>query len=297
MGHLSEWLVLVKALRGAGAGQSILDKVALYSCGGECEVDSLSGTAELVDAFSELSVAGNVSCNPPVIDFLHTVHEDLVMGAVSLEDGEEPLGEGLCGGIFVVINSRQPPGFGIDGEGVVVIILAHGGFNHAGVHGGDADIASLGTVSVVGDNKLRILLVDFKTLRFGCGLMALWSRCCQCIKVSDVGGLLLIIPFEVEVLLSGLFVAELGFSKSVFEALSEASGKGGDVQSWVLGMFFEKVESGVWGDGSSGVKDLLDGRQGGGDKVFNLFVDVDDVGFIVGDNQRWGGGRQGRGFV
>jgi hypothetical protein len=86
------------------------------------------------------------------------------MGAVSSEDGEEPLGEGFCGGVLIIINGRRPPGFGIDGEGVAVIILAHGGFNQAGVCGGDSDVASLGAVPVVGDNKLCILLVDFKTL-------------------------------------------------------------------------------------------------------------------------------------
>jgi len=85
----------------------------------------------------------------------------------------------------------------------------------------------------------------------------LWSRCCQCVKASDVGGLLLIIPLKAEILLSGLLVAELGFSESVLEALSEASGEGGNVQSWVLGVSLEKVESGVWGDGLSGVEDLL----------------------------------------
>jgi len=78
--------------------------------------------------------------------------------------------------------------------------------------------------------------------------------------VLDVGGLLLIIPLEVEVLLSGFLVAELGFSKLVFEALLKASGEHSDVQSWVLGVSFEKVESGIWGDGLGGVKDLLDGR-------------------------------------
>jgi hypothetical protein len=61
----------------------------------------------------------------------------------------------------------------------VVVVFAHGSFNHAGVDGGDSDVTSLGTVPVVGDNKLRILLVDFKTLRLGCGLMALWSWCCK----------------------------------------------------------------------------------------------------------------------
>ena len=115
--------------------------------------------------------------------------------------------------------------------------------------------------------------------------------------MSDVGSLLLIIPLEAEVLLSGFLVAELGFGKSVFEALLKASGEYGNVQSWVLGVSFEKVESGVWGDRLGGVKDLLDGRRGGRDRVFDLFVDVDDVGFIVGDDQRWGGGRRGGGFV
>jgi hypothetical protein len=116
--------------------------------------------------------------------------------------------------------------------------------------------------------------------------MALWSRCCQCVKASDVGGLLLIIPFEVEILLSGLLIAELGFGKSVFEALSETSGESGDIQSRVLGVSLEKVESGVGGDSSSGVEDLLDRGRGGGDGVLDLLVDVDDVGFIVWDNQR-----------
>jgi len=107
----------------------------------------------------------------------------------------------------------------------------------------------------------------------------------------------LIIPLEAEVLLSGFLVAELGFSKSVFETLSKASGECSDVQSWVLGVSFKKVESGVWGDRSGSVKDLLDGRRGGGDEIFDLFVDVDDMGFIIGDDQRWGGGRRGGGFV
>jgi len=102
---LGKWLVLVEALRGAGVGQSILDEVALFACGGKQEVDSLSGAAELVDAFSELLVAGNVGCNSPVVDFLHTICEDLVVGAVPSEDDEQPLGEGLCGGVFIIVNS------------------------------------------------------------------------------------------------------------------------------------------------------------------------------------------------
>ena len=176
---MSKRLVLVEALGGAGAGQSVLDEVALFACGGEGEVNSLPGAAELVDAFGELSVAGDVGCNPPVVDFFCAIRKDLVMGAVSLEDGEEPLREGLRRGVFIVVNSQRPPWFGVDGEGVSVIVFAHGSFNHAGVGGGDSDITSLGTIPVVGDNKLRILLVDFKTLGFGCGLMALWSRCCE----------------------------------------------------------------------------------------------------------------------
>ena len=113
----------------------------------------------------------------------------------------------------------------------------------------------------------------------------------------DVGGLLLIIPLEVEVFLSSLLIVELGFSESVFKALSKASGKCSDVQPWVLGMSFEEVEPRVWGDGLGGVEDLLDGRAGGGDEVFDLLVDVDDMCFIVWDDQRRGGGRRGRGFV
>jgi hypothetical protein len=107
----------------------------------------------------------------------------------------------------------------------------------------------------------------------------------------------LIIPLEAEVLLVCLFITKLGFGQMVFEALSEASGKGGDVQSWVLGVSLKEVESGVWGDGSGSVEDLLDGWRRGGDIVFDLFVDVDDLGFIVWDNQRWGGSGRGGGFV
>jgi len=290
-GHLGKRLILVEALRGAGAGQPILDKVALLMCRGEGEVDSLTGAAELVDSFGELLVVGDVGCNPPVVDFFCAICKDLVMGAVSSEDGEEPLGEGLRGGVLVVINRRRPPGLGVDGEGIAVIIFAHGGFNHAGVHGGDADVASLGMVPVVGDNKLHILRIDFKTLGLGCGLVALWSQCCQCVKALDVNGLLLIIPLEAEVLLSGLLVAELGFGELVLKALSEALGEGGDVQSQVLGMSLKKVESGIWGDGSSSVEDLVDRGRGRGDDVFDLHVDVDDVGFIVWDNQRRDRGR------
>ena len=104
VGHLGKQLILVEALRGVGVGQLILDKVALLACRGKGEVDPLLGMAQLVDAFSKLPVAGDVSYDPPVVDFLCTVSEDLVVGAVSLEDEKEPLGEGLCGGILVVVN-------------------------------------------------------------------------------------------------------------------------------------------------------------------------------------------------
>ena len=99
----------------------------------------------------------------------------------------------------------------------------------------------------------------------------------------------MVIPLEVEVLLSGLLVADLGFGEAVFKAFPEASGEGGDVQSWILGMSLEEVKPGVRGDGSGGVEHLLDRRGGGGDVVFNLLVDVDDLSFIVGDDQGWGG--------
>ena len=97
-------------------------------------------------------------------------------------------------------------------------------------------------VSVMGDNKLCILLVDFKTLGLGCRLVALWSRRCQRVKALDVGGLLLIIPLEMEVFLPSLLIAELGLSESVFKALLKASGEHSNVQPWVLGVFFEEVE-------------------------------------------------------
>ena len=99
----------------------------------------------------------------------------------------------------------------------------------------------------------------------------------------------MIIPLEAEVLLSGFFVTDLGFGEAVFKALPEASGEGGDIQSWVLGMSLKEIKPGVRGDGSGSVEDLLDGWRRGGDIVFDLFVDVDDLGFIVGDDQGWGG--------
>jgi hypothetical protein len=107
----------------------------------------------------------------------------------------------------------------------------------------------------------------------------------------------LIIPLEAEVLPLCLLIAKLGFGQAVFEASSEALGEGGDVQLWILGVSFEEVKSGVGRDGSGGVKDLLDEWRGGRDVVFDFFVDVNDLSFIVWDNQWWGGRRRGRGFV
>ena len=51
----------------------------------------------------------------------------------------------------------------------MVVVLSHGDLGKARVHRGDSDIVSLGVVAIMGDDKLRILLVDFKALRFGCG--------------------------------------------------------------------------------------------------------------------------------
>ena len=50
-------------------------------------------------------MAGNVGRDSPVINFLSAIGKDLVMGAVAMEEDEEPLGKGLQGGVFVIINS------------------------------------------------------------------------------------------------------------------------------------------------------------------------------------------------
>ena len=101
---MGERLILVKALRGTGVGQSVLDEIALLACGGKGKVDSLMCAAKLIDAFSELLVASDVSCDPPIVNIFCAICEDLVVGAVSLEDGEEPFEEGLCRGVFVIVN-------------------------------------------------------------------------------------------------------------------------------------------------------------------------------------------------
>jgi len=106
----------------------------------------------------------------------------------------------------------------------------------------------------------------------------------------------LIIPLEAEVLLVGLLIGEFDGCDSIFKALLEASGEGGNVQVGVLGVSFEEVEPRVQGDGSCGIEDLLDGRSGagGGDDVLDLFVDIDDMHFIIWDHKGWDRGRQGR---
>ena len=126
--------------------------------------------------------------------------------------------------------------------------------------------------------------------------MALWSRSCKRVEVADIGSLVLIIPLEAEVLLIGLLIGEFDGSESILETLLKASSKGNNVQIRVLDVSFKEVEPGVWGDGACSVGDLLDRRSGagGGDNVLNLFVDVDDMCFIVRDHKRWGGGRRGR---
>jgi len=143
----------------------------------------------------------------------------------------------------------------------------------------------------MGDNELSILLVHFKTFGCWCKLMALWSWSCKGIELADIGGLALIIPFEVQVLLMGFLIAEVKGGDVVFKALVEASSESGDVQFGVLGMSFKEIEPRIWGDRSCSVKHLLDGRSGagGGDEVFDLFVDVDDLRFIIWDNKRQGG--------
>ena len=158
---------------------------------------------------------------------------------------------------------------------------------------GDLDIACLGMVTIMGDGELRVLLVHVKTLGCWCGLMALWSRSCKSVESADIGGLALIIPFEAQVLLTGLLIAEVDGGERILEALIEASSEGGNVQFGVLGMSFKEVEPRIWGDGSCSIEHLLDGQSGagGGDEVFDLLVDIDDLCFIIWDDERQGGSR------
>ena len=99
--------------------------------------------------------------------------------------------------------------------------------------------------------------------------------------------------------MAGFLIAKLDGGEVIFEALSEASGEGGDVQVGVLYMSFKEVESGLGGDRAHGIKDLLDGgtRAGEGDNIFDLLVNVDDTHFFIWDTQRGSGASRGRGFV
>ena len=239
---MGEGLVFKEGFRGMGVSQSVLDEVAFFLGRGKRKVDSLVGATQLIDAFSELLVTGDVCCHSPVINFLSAIGKCLEMGTVAMEKDKEPLREGLWWGVFIVVDSGWPLGFGIDREGILVVIRSHGGLDHGRVYRGDSDIASLGMVSIMGDDELSILLVRFKTFRCWCGLMALWSWCCKGVELADIGGLSLIIPLEVEVFLVGLLIGEFNGGKAVFEALAKASGKGGDIQVRVLGMSLEEVE-------------------------------------------------------
>ena len=117
--------------------------------------------------------------------------------------------------------------------------------------------------------------------------------------MTNVGQHGLFIPLEPEVFLVAFLITEFGSGEAVLEALSEASGKGGNVQVRVLGVSFKEVEPGVGGDWVCSVENLLDGRAraGRGDDIFDLLVDIDDMCFIIWDTQRGSRRSRGGGFI
>jgi hypothetical protein len=138
-----------------GVRKTSCGEVEVPTTSDEAGLDPFAGSAQLDDSVGVSSIAGHVSGNPPVREFLAPVDEEGKGVFGSSEQVPEPFGEGFA-------REALFPVAGSVGEGVERMVKdlpvipgepAHGSFCIGRVVGGNSDIPSPGTMSEVGDDE------------------------------------------------------------------------------------------------------------------------------------------------